>query len=66
MIADSKSQELAWELKKDAWREVEHLPIEEALAERLRRSAATVVALGLEDRVRDPRIRIHTTPKGSE
>lgn len=52
---DSEAQRLAWELKEDAWREVAHLPAEEAFKERRLRSARMIETLGLQDRVRDPR-----------
>ena len=56
-IKESQAQLLTWALKDEAWAEVAHLPLEEALRERRRRSAETVRALGLEHRVRDPRVR---------
>jgi hypothetical protein len=52
---DSKAQQLAWELKDAAWREVEHLPLAEALRRRLADSAAAAGELGLRMPVRDPR-----------
>jgi hypothetical protein len=48
---------LTWELKDEAWQEVAHLPLEEAVRERLRRSAETMRRLGLQNHVRDPRVR---------
>jgi hypothetical protein len=52
---DSQAQLLTWKLKEEAWAEVAHLPLAEALRERLRRSAESVKALGLDIPVRDPR-----------
>lgn len=54
-IKESQAQILAWELKDEAWAEVAHLPLDEAIRERLKRSAEVVRALGFEDRIRDPR-----------
>lgn len=54
---ESDAQLLTWELKDAAWQEVADLPLDEAISERLRRSAETVRRLGMENRVRDPRIR---------
>jgi hypothetical protein len=53
--AESQAQLLAWELKDAAWREVEHLPLDEALRARMKASAATAQALRLPMPVHDPR-----------
>lgn len=55
MKKETDAQRETWELKDAAWKDVAHLPLAEAFAERRRASMQTVKELGLEDRVRDPR-----------
>lgn len=50
-----KAQLLAWELKDDAWREVEDLPLLEAFRERRKRAEATVELLAGKSDPIDPR-----------
>jgi hypothetical protein len=54
---ETEAQLLTGRLKDEAWEEVAHLPLQEAFRERMRRSAETVRALGLNLPVRDPRNR---------
>ncbi len=63
-LKESQAQSLTWKLKDDAWKEVEHLPLEEAIARRLAISAEAIRELGFEHRVRDP--RIHPIPVVSQ
>ncbi|MEK7795414.1 MAG: hypothetical protein AAB353_12835 [Candidatus Hydrogenedentota bacterium] len=63
---ESQAQRLTWELKDDAWREVAHLPLDEAIRKRLKLATEAVRECGLEDRVLDPRggkIGALTTPE---
>lgn len=53
----AEAQLLVWLLKDEAWAEVAHLPLREALRERLRRAEKSAEALGLNVPVRDPRKR---------
>ena len=40
------AMEEIWAIKEQCWREVEHLPLDEAIRESLRRANATAVRLG--------------------
>lgn len=53
---ESHAQIHARELKEMAWREVEHLPVEEALRARMQSASASARGLNLPIPVRDPRI----------
>lgn len=52
-----KAQLLAWELKDDAWREVEGLPLLEAFRVRRERAEATVELLRELDELSDHRAK---------
>lgn len=38
-------------IKEEAWKEVEHLPLEQAIQERLRKSTETAQGLGFKERI---------------
>lgn len=63
---DSKAQQLAWALKDAAWREVEQMPLAEALRRRLADSPAAAAELGLRMPVRDPRSASVVREEGSK
>ena len=48
------AMEEIWAIKEQCWREVEHLPLHEAIRERLRRARDTAIRLGFADQMVPP------------